>query len=148
MHAHTHSEKKTATEENGEPQMSNSVDPSERPPEISNPRSLPVQFNGHIWPFVLQCLQKEKHVSVKLTVYSTLLTRNPNFPSASQHSSSSFQNLYSLIRGMFHSKDSHWSQSKWRSKISVSSSLCVYLSLVQMILGLAQKYILSVPTFK
>ena len=71
-HMHTHSERETETEENEEPQMNNFDGPGERPPEISSLWSFPVYFNGHIWSFVPHCLQKVKHVSVKLIVYSTL----------------------------------------------------------------------------
>ena len=78
MHAHTHTHtrahmlREMETEENEEPQMNTFDGPGERPPEISSLWSFPVYFNGHIWPFVPQCLQKGKHVSVKLIVYSTL----------------------------------------------------------------------------
>lgn len=41
-HTRTHTQRKRETEENGELQMNNFDGPGERPPEISNPWSLPV----------------------------------------------------------------------------------------------------------
>lgn len=73
MKTHTYPEGKGETEENRAMQMNNFDGLGERPREISNPWYLPVYFNGYIWLFVPQCLQKRKHVSVKLIVYSTLL---------------------------------------------------------------------------
>ena len=71
-HTHAHMLRETEIEENEEPQMNTFDGPGERPAEISSLWSFPVYFNGHIWPFVPQCLQKGKHVSVKLIVYSML----------------------------------------------------------------------------